>query len=186
MQALKMSKQQYLDDGMKWSIVGMLETGLSQIQNCREFNLTPRVELNLQKQFQGTGIVGCYSPRLSHKLYANIGNQIPRVTIFSRLHKRGWFVRRPVVCICLSSAHRRVHFKWCRDHRDWSMEQLATVLFIDESRFCLTSDSRRIFIWRESENCCLSSNAQENDHYGSRGLTVWAGIMLGSRMLLCL
>ncbi|GFV44247.1 transposable element Tcb2 transposase [Trichonephila clavipes] len=37
-----------------------------------------------------------------------------------------------------------------RDHRDWSINQWATVLFSNESRFSLTSDSCRSFIRRET------------------------------------
>ncbi|GBL74570.1 hypothetical protein AVEN_235484-1 [Araneus ventricosus] len=40
---VKMSNHQRLDDGMGWRIVGRLEAGQSQVQICREFNLTPNV-----------------------------------------------------------------------------------------------------------------------------------------------
>ncbi|GBM10609.1 hypothetical protein AVEN_21929-1 [Araneus ventricosus] len=49
---VKMSNHQRLDDGMRWRIVGRLEGGQSQVQICREFNLTPSVVCNLWKQFE--------------------------------------------------------------------------------------------------------------------------------------
>ncbi|GFW56415.1 HTH_Tnp_Tc3_2 domain-containing protein [Trichonephila clavipes] len=49
----------------------------------------------------------------------------------------------------VSSGNRRVHLKWFRDPREWNMYQWVSVLCTDESRFSLTSDSRRTFIWRE-------------------------------------
>ncbi|GBO08894.1 hypothetical protein AVEN_224414-1, partial [Araneus ventricosus] len=52
-----MSNHQRLDDGMRWRIVGRLEAGQSQVQICREFNLTPSVVCNLWKQFQDTGSI---------------------------------------------------------------------------------------------------------------------------------
>ncbi|GBM53286.1 hypothetical protein AVEN_52311-1 [Araneus ventricosus] len=52
-----MSNHQRLDDGMRWRIVGKLEAGQSQVQICREFNLTPSVVCNLWKQFQDTGSI---------------------------------------------------------------------------------------------------------------------------------
>ncbi|GBM32774.1 hypothetical protein AVEN_83740-1 [Araneus ventricosus] len=61
------------------------------------------------------------------------------------------------------------------------MDQWATVLFIDESRFSLNTDSRCTFIWREPATRYLPSNAREIDHYGGGGLMVWAGIMLDGR-----
>ncbi|GBN69292.1 hypothetical protein AVEN_35980-1 [Araneus ventricosus] len=61
------------------------------------------------------------------------------------------------------------------------MDQWATVLFTDESRFSLNTDSRRTFIWREPGTRYLPSNAREIDHYGGGGLMVWASIMLDGR-----
>ncbi|GBN69148.1 hypothetical protein AVEN_128501-1 [Araneus ventricosus] len=54
---VKMSNHQRLDDGMRWRIVWRLEAGQSQVQICREFNLTPSVVCNLWKQFQDTGSI---------------------------------------------------------------------------------------------------------------------------------
>ncbi|GBM23009.1 Transposable element Tc1 transposase [Araneus ventricosus] len=61
------------------------------------------------------------------------------------------------------------------------MDQWATVLFTDESRFNLNTDSRRTFIWREPATRYLPSNVREINHYGGGGLMVWAGIMLDGR-----
>ncbi|GFW21566.1 transposable element Tc1 transposase [Trichonephila clavipes] len=60
------------------------------------------------------------------------------------------------------------------------MDQWA-IVFTDESRFSLTNDSRRKFIWREPGTNYLPSNVQEIDHYGSKSLMVWAGITLNIR-----
>ncbi|GFV43466.1 transposable element Tcb2 transposase [Trichonephila clavipes] len=51
----------------------------------------------------------------------------------------------------------------------------------DESRFSLSSDSHRIFIWRERGSRNHPSNIIERDRYGGRGVLVWGGIILGSR-----
>ncbi|GBL77796.1 hypothetical protein AVEN_152995-1 [Araneus ventricosus] len=61
------------------------------------------------------------------------------------------------------------------------MDQWATVLFTDESRFILNISSRRTFIWREPGTHYLPSNVREIDHYGGGVLMVWAGIMLDGR-----
>jgi len=57
------------------------------------------------------------------------------------------------------------------------MVQWLPVLFTDESRFNLNSDSRRTFIWREPGTRYLPSNVREIDHYGGSGVMVWGGIM---------
>ncbi|GFV83552.1 HTH_Tnp_Tc3_2 domain-containing protein [Trichonephila clavipes] len=132
---------------MRWLIMGRLKTSWSQIQICREFNLTPGVVFNLQfeKQFWDTGSVerklrqGC--PRvtetreyqhlsiivrhnrdavtfhLSRELYAVSRTRVSRATVSRRLHKRGLLVRRTVVCLLLCSANRRSRLKEQRSCR---------------------------------------------------------------------
>ncbi|GBO03204.1 hypothetical protein AVEN_228326-1 [Araneus ventricosus] len=124
---------------------------------------------------------GATASQLSCDLYAATRTHVSRVTVSKRLHETGLFARRPAVCVLLTSTNRRVRLAWCREHRDWSMDQWAIVLFTDESRFSLNTDSRREFIWREPGTRYLPSNVRVIDHYGGGGLIVSAGIMLDGR-----
>ncbi|GFX84253.1 transposable element Tcb2 transposase [Trichonephila clavipes] len=97
----------------------------------------------------------------------------------TRLHGGGLFARRPVRCVPLTPSHRRRRSLWCREHRNWRDNEWGQVLFTDESRFSLSSDSHRILIWRERGSRNHPSNIIERDRYG--GVLVWGGIILGSR-----
>ncbi|GFX65787.1 transposable element Tcb2 transposase [Trichonephila clavipes] len=79
------------------------------------------------------------------------GRPLSRFTVARRLHGGGLFTRRPVRCVPLTPAHRRRRSLWCREHRNWRDNEWGRVLFTDESRFSLSSDSHRILIWRERE-----------------------------------
>ncbi|GBN40899.1 hypothetical protein AVEN_50297-1 [Araneus ventricosus] len=153
-----MSNHQRLDDGMRWRIMLRLEAGQSRVQICREFNLTPSVVSRRNR--------GASASQLSRDLYAATGSRVSRVTVSKRLHETGLFARRPAVCVPLTSSNRRVRLAWCRELRDWSMDQWATDLFTEGSRFSLNTDSRRTFIWREPGTRYLPSNVREIDHYG--------------------
>ncbi|GFX76729.1 transposable element Tc1 transposase [Trichonephila clavipes] len=109
------------------------------------------------------------------------GRPISRFTVARRLHGGGLFARRPVRCVPLTPAHRRRRSLWCREHRNRRDNEWGRVLFTDESRFSLSSDSHRILIWRERGSRNHPSNIIERDRYGGRGVLVWEGIMLGSR-----
>ncbi|GFX57146.1 transposable element Tcb1 transposase [Trichonephila clavipes] len=115
-----------------------------------------------------------------HTTQAN-GRPISRFTVARRLHGGGLFARRPVRCVPLTPAHRRRRSLWCREHRNWRDNEWGRVLFTDESRFSLSSDSHRILIWRERGSRNHPSNIIERDRYGGRGVLVWGGIVLGSR-----
>ncbi|GBO21646.1 hypothetical protein AVEN_201798-1 [Araneus ventricosus] len=112
-----MSNHQRLEGGMRWLIVGRLEAGQSQVQICRNFNLTPSVVCKLWKQFQDTGSIerkpgeGCpkatmakedhylsiiasrnrdaATSQLSRDLYAATGTRVSTVTVSKRLHETG-------------------------------------------------------------------------------------------------
>ncbi|GBN18658.1 hypothetical protein AVEN_173768-1 [Araneus ventricosus] len=124
---------------------------------------------------------GATGSQLSRDLYAATGTRVSRVTVSKRLYETGLFARRPAVCVPLTFTNRKARLAWCREHRDCIMDQWATILFTDESRFNLNTDSRRTFIWRELGTRYLPSNVREINHYGGGGLMVWAGIMLDDR-----
>ncbi|GFX90769.1 transposable element Tcb2 transposase [Trichonephila clavipes] len=109
------------------------------------------------------------------------GRPISRFTVARRLHGGGLFARRPVRCVPLTPAHRRRHSLWCREHRNWRDKERGRVLFTDESRFSLSSDSHRILIWRERGSRNHPSNIIERTGMEVHGVLVWGGIMLGSR-----
>ncbi|GFX58042.1 transposable element Tc3 transposase [Trichonephila clavipes] len=85
------------------------------------------------------------------------------------------------VVVCLHDALSEKAFSVVREHRNWRDNEWGRVLFTDENRFKLSSDSHRILIWKERESRNHPSNIIERDRYGGRGVLVWGGIMLGSR-----
>ncbi|GFX78546.1 transposable element Tcb2 transposase [Trichonephila clavipes] len=59
-----------------------------------------------------------------------------------RLNHAGLYAKRAAVCIPLTSARKRARL-------NWSVGQWTNVMFSDESRFSLSSDSWWVTIWRE-------------------------------------
>ncbi|GFW26136.1 transposable element Tcb2 transposase [Trichonephila clavipes] len=54
-----------------------------------------------------------------------------------------------MVCVRLTSRHRRDRREWATEHVNWRRNEWSNVLFSDESRFSVHPDNRRIFIWRD-------------------------------------
>ncbi|GFW52315.1 uncharacterized protein TNCV_2427621 [Trichonephila clavipes] len=190
-------------------IILKLEEGRSVTSVAAEFGIAHSIVSRLWRQFQttGTAIRGFSSGRprgttpaddryivlqarrnrrqtageIARHTTQATGRPISRFTVARRLHGGGLFARRPVRCVPLTPAHRRRRSLWCREHRNWRDNEWGRVLFTDESRFSLSSDSHRILIWRERGSRNHPSNIIERDRYGGRGVLVWGGIMLGSR-----
>ncbi|GFT80553.1 transposable element Tcb2 transposase [Trichonephila clavipes] len=154
------SVRRHLDAFTRGRIIGKMEKGRSVASVAAEFGIDHSIVSRLRRQFQTTGTAirgfssGC--PR--------------RFTVARRLHGSGLLARRPVRCVPLTPAHRRRRSLWCREHRNWRDNEWGRVLFTDESRFSLSSDSHRILIWRERESRNDPSNIIERDRYGGCGV----------------
>ena len=94
--------------------------------------------------------------------------------MWNRLHSAGLRAQRPYVGVPLSQRHRQARLAWTRQHRRWTNQQWATVLFTDESRFLLDMLDRRRRVWRRRGERYANCAIVEHDRY------VWGGISVGS------
>ncbi|GFW02138.1 transposable element Tcb2 transposase [Trichonephila clavipes] len=166
------SVRRHLDAFTRGRIIGKLEEGRSVTSVAAEFGIAHSIARRNRRQTAG---------EIARHTTQATGRPISRFTVARRLHGGGLFARCPLRCVPLTPAHRRRRSLWCREHRNWRDNEWGQVLFTDENRFSLSSDSHRILIWRERGSRNHPSNIIERDRYGGRGVLVWGGIMLGSR-----
>ncbi|UYV61708.1 hypothetical protein LAZ67_1006069 [Cordylochernes scorpioides] len=76
-----------------------------------------------------------------------LDHSISTRTISRRLVANGLHSCRPLRRLPLNPPNRRQRLEWCRARSTW-MTEWHRVVFSDESRFCLSSDSRRVRVWR--------------------------------------
>ncbi|GFV44977.1 transposable element Tcb1 transposase [Trichonephila clavipes] len=191
------SVRRHLDAFTRGRIIGKLEEGRSVTSVAAEFGIAHSIVSRLWRQFQttGTAIRGFSSGRprgtttaddryivlqarrnrrqtageIARHTTQATGRPISCFTVARRLHGGDLFARRPVRCVHLTPAHRRRRSLWCREHWNWRDNEWGRVLFTDESRFSLSSDSHRILIWRERGSRNHPSNIIERDR-GAMGL----------------
>ncbi|GFS96184.1 transposon Tf2-9 polyprotein [Trichonephila clavipes] len=89
---------------------------------------------------------------LQQGLRSATGTTVSTQTVRNRLHGVGLYARQPMVCVRLTSRHRRDRREWATEHVNWRRNEWSNVLFSDESRFSVHPNNRRIFIWRECGN----------------------------------
>ena len=70
-------------------------------------------------------------------------------TIRNRLHEGNLYARSPMMCIPLTTRHCEDRRRWAAEHRGWMQSDCNRVLFRDESRFSLESDTRHVLVWKE-------------------------------------
>ncbi|GFT75936.1 transposable element Tcb1 transposase [Trichonephila clavipes] len=81
----------------------------------------------------------------------------------------------------LTATHCRQRLTWSREHALWTPQQWSCVMFSDDSRFSLQSDSGRTLIWRVQATHYHQENTIERHRYVGVEWLVWGGIILGSR-----
>ncbi|GFV12635.1 transposable element Tcb1 transposase [Trichonephila clavipes] len=90
----------------------------------------------------------------------------------------GTYARRPVRCAPLTATQCRLRLTWSREHALWTPQQWSYVMFSDESRFSLQSDSRRTLIWGASGTRYHQENTIERHRYDGAGYLAWGKLFL--------
>ncbi|UYV68904.1 K02A2.6-like [Cordylochernes scorpioides] len=103
-----------------------------------------------------------------------------RRTISRRLVANGLHSCRPLRRLPLTPPNRRQRLEWCRARSTW-MTEWHRVVFSDESRFCLSSDSRRVRVWRRRGERSNPAAIVERPTVRQRGIMVWGAIAYDSR-----
>lgn len=189
--------------------VGMLRAGVSQRQVARTLNVSHSVLQRMWNRFQiegnvahlhGGGRSRCTTRAQDRYIvvqarrnrfqnatslqnsFQNATNvRVSTQTIRNRLHDAGMNARRPTIRIPLTINHVRERLGWAHDHGQWGPHDWATVLFTDESRFCLDFTDRRARVWRRPHERFAPVCIAEHDRYGGGSVMVWGGISLNGK-----
>ncbi|UYV78217.1 ASNA1 [Cordylochernes scorpioides] len=109
-----------------------------------------------------------------------LDHSISTRTISRRLVANGLHSCRPLRRLPLTPPSRRQRLEWCRARSTW-MTEWHRVVFSDESRFCLSSDSRRVRVWRRRGERSNPAAIVERPTVRQRGIMVWGAIAYDSR-----
>ncbi|GFX42073.1 transposable element Tcb1 transposase [Trichonephila clavipes] len=150
---------------LRGRIIGRLECGRTQLEVSEELGIAQSVISRLWQRFQDDAT----------------GTTVSRQTVHRRLEHIGLYTRWSVRCVPLTATHCRLRITWSREHALWTPQQWSCVMFSDESRFSLQSDSHRILIWRAPGTRYHPENTIERHRYSGAGWLVCGGIIPGSR-----
>ncbi|GFV98639.1 transposable element Tcb2 transposase [Trichonephila clavipes] len=180
-----MARRKHLDDFLRGRIIGRLECERTQLEVSEELGITQSVISRLWQRFQDD-LTAKRNRRstasdLSRQLSSATGTTVSRQTVYRRLGHIGLYARRPVRCVPLTATHCHLRLTWCREHALWTPQQWSCVMFSDEFRTSLQSDSRQTLILRVPGTRYHQENTIERHRYGGAGWLIWGGTMLGAR-----
>ncbi|GFW25191.1 transposable element Tcb2 transposase [Trichonephila clavipes] len=184
-----MSQRSHLTDSEAWRVVGriwnrFLETGSAGRRpgQGRRRATTPNEDRYLVLTARRHRKMN--ATLLQQHLLLATGTTVSTQTVRNWLHVVGLYARRPMVCVKLTSRHRRDRREWATEHVNWKRNECSNVLFSDESRFSVYPDNRRISIWRGP---CSRNNlafVHESVIFGGGEVLVYGGISIDGRTYL--
>ncbi|GBN59442.1 Transposable element Tc1 transposase, partial [Araneus ventricosus] len=117
------------------------------------------------------------------EILAAVGTTMTQLTVTNRLLQGQLRARRPVACIPLTPNHCRLRREWRRAKAHWRTEW-RSVVFSDESRFCLCASDGRVLV-RRSPGERLRPTCLRPRHTGPKpGVMVWGANSYDSRSTL--
>ena len=118
--------------------------------------------------------------RIVLREHAEVVNQCQKFTVCKNtvnkaLHEFGLFGRIAQKKPLLRKKNIRDRLKWAREHRDWTNEQWANVLWTDESQFMLFGSNKRFYIRRRVGEKYLNECLHPTMKHGKGSVMVWGG-----------
>ncbi|GFV96688.1 HTH_Tnp_Tc3_2 domain-containing protein [Trichonephila clavipes] len=146
--SIVMAQMKHLDDFLRGRIIGRLECGRTQLEVSKELGIAQSVISRLWQRFQDVVTAKRNRRSTASYLYRQLSSAtvttVSRQTVYRRLGHVGLYARTPVTCVPLTTTHCRLRLTWSRQHALWTLQQWSCVMFSDEFRFSLQSDSHRI------------------------------------------
>ncbi|GFU46528.1 transposable element Tcb2 transposase [Trichonephila clavipes] len=176
-----MSQRSHLTNSEAWRVVGRLEGGQTQAEVAQAIGVSQSGISRIWNRFLETGSAG---RRPGQGRRRATGTTVSTQTVRNRLHGVGLHARRPIVCVRLTSRHRRDRREGATEHVNWRRNEWSNVLFSDESHFSVHPDNRRIFIWRDRGSRNNPAFVHESVRFGGGGVLVYGGISIDGRTYL--
>ncbi|UYV66473.1 hypothetical protein LAZ67_4001803, partial [Cordylochernes scorpioides] len=167
-------------------VIGLKRAGWSIRQIAADTHLGASTVYRLWRRWLEQGNVAIYrnvgatrvtSARVDRH---TLDHSISTRTISRRLVANGLHSCRPLRSLPLTLPNRRQRLEWCRARSTW-MTEWHRVVFSDESRFCLSSDSRRVRVWRRRGERSNPAAIVERPTVRQRGIMVWGANAYDSR-----
>lgn len=118
----------------------------------------------------------CTARQIKNELLTVRNVNVTSQTVRNRLREQGIRARIPAKGPILTREHRIHRLQFARDHRDWTAENWANILFTDESRYCLFSSDRRLPVYRRDGERFSQCNFRNTTNFGGGSIMIWGGV----------
>lgn len=196
-----------LNNEQRSAIIALLEDGRGVNYCARLYNVNRSVVSRLRQKYRRTGSyhrqpgsgrkratsrredrsIVRVTTREPARCARQIRNDVPLDrqvcdrTIRNRLHEANLKSCARARVPALNARHRQARLAYARTHVTWTDRQWQSVMFSDESRFCLFNSDRRIRVWRRRGQRYDRNCVQPVRAFNGGSVMVWGGISWNGR-----
>lgn len=196
-----------LSEDERLRAVGMLQTGMLQVEVARRFGVHRNTISSLWRRYQQHGntrdLPRSGRPRVTsvrqdnHIRLMHLRNRLQPATLTARtipglrpissrtvrnrLREHNIRPRRPAIRPVLLQRHRQRRLQWSRQHLRFRRVDWNNVLFSDESRFHLDSSDGRARVYRRTGERYADACVIQRQPFGGGSVMVWGGISFRGR-----
>jgi len=100
-------------------------------------------------------------------------NPICDRTIRNYLHEEGYYSRAALRKPFVSEVNRKKRFSWCRERKNWNVDDWSNIIWSDESKFNLHHSDGRQRVWRVPKEKYDVDCLIPTFKHGGGGIMVW-------------
>ena len=108
----------------------------------------------------------------AHSTYGTHQRPISADTVRRRLSMRDLRCRRPARGPIMTRRRRQMRLQWTQQRIHWRIREWRSILFTDESRFCISTTDDRQRVWRRRLTRYAAGNLLERDPWGGPNVMV--------------
>ncbi|GFR60530.1 transposable element Tcb1 transposase [Elysia marginata] len=143
---------------------------------------TQRQDRNLVRNHVNNRFLSASASASSRQTRGRNNQRISANTVRRRLSTSGLRARRPYIGLILDQRQRHQRTLWAQEHAAWDRIQWRSVVFSDESRFCIDHADGRVRVWRRSGERYQADCVREHEEWGGASLMMLGAISYNDRI----
>lgn len=114
--------------------------------------------------------------KVTAELNSHLNITVSTKTVRRELHKSNFYGRAAIAKPFITEKNAKLRKKWCRDYKNWTLDDWKNVIWSDESSFTLFPTNGRVYVWRTPKEAYNPDCLLPTVKHGGGSVMIWAAI----------